>query len=68
GISAVMYPDQAKMKKQIQYADDSHIPFIAMMGEDEIARQQVGIKNLKTGEQQTIDSKNLVEFFKSHLV
>jgi len=68
GISAVMYPDQAKMKKQIQYADDSHIPFIAMMGEDEIARQQVGIKNLKTGEQQTIDSKNLVEFFKLHLV
>ncbi|NLA25467.1 MAG: histidine--tRNA ligase, partial [Bacteroidales bacterium] len=62
GISAFIYPEQAKMKKQIQYADNNHIPLIALMGENEIKAHSISIKNLASGEQNDILIKDIVKF------
>lgn len=51
GIATEIYPDAAKMKKQFGYADKKGIPFIAILGETEIAEQVVSLKDLKTGTQ-----------------
>jgi len=54
GISAEIYPDSVKMKKQMSYADSKKIPFVALVGENEIAEQVVQLKNMTTGEQQKV--------------
>lgn len=60
GISAELYPDEAKMKKQMKYADDLKIPFVAIVGESEAAEGKVTLKNMATGEQQLIPVESLV--------
>ena len=49
-----IYPELAKMKKQMGYADSKHIPFVAIVGETEMANQQVMLKNMMTGEQELV--------------
>jgi len=51
GISAEIYPEAAKLKKQFSYADDNHIPFVAIVGENEINESRITLKNMATGEQ-----------------
>ena len=51
GISAELYPETAKMKKQMGYADTKHIPFVAIVGENEINNGTIALKNMATGEQ-----------------
>ena len=51
GISCELYPDAAKMKKQMNYANAKGIPFVAMMGESEISSGTISLKNMSTGEQ-----------------
>ena len=53
GVSCEIYPDTAKLKKQFDYADRKAIPFISIVGEDEMARSEVNIKNLASGEQRS---------------
>lgn len=55
GISCEIYPDMAKMKKQMAYADSAHIPFVAFVGETEIANGTVTIKNMTDGSQTTVE-------------
>ena len=57
GINAEIYPEPAKMKKQMSYADNKRIPFVAIVGETEMNEGKVMLKNMKTGEQSlsTID-------------
>lgn len=62
GISAMLYPDLAKMKKQLQYAVQNQIEMIALMGEDEIANGIVSLKNLTTGLQENIPQSKLIHF------
>ncbi|AGA80268.1 histidine--tRNA ligase [Echinicola vietnamensis] len=52
GLSAEIYPDVAKVKKQFNYADKKQIPYVMMIGDDEIAAHKVALKNLKTGTQE----------------
>lgn len=59
GISAEIYPDAAKMKKQIGYANALSIPFFAMIGESELAEGKVTVKNMTSGEQTTISTDDL---------
>lgn len=66
GISAEVYPDSVKMKKQIGYADSAHVPFFAMIGEDELAQGKVTLKNMATGEQNLLDMEALPAFFKNN--
>jgi histidyl-tRNA synthetase len=54
GIRVTLYPEPDKLGKQIKYADSIKVPFICVLGESEIAEDNVTIKNLGTGEQNTI--------------
>ena len=54
GVAAEVYPDTAKMKKQMGYADALRIPYVAIIGEEELAENSVTLKNMATGEQSRI--------------
>lgn len=66
GIPAEVYPDSAKMKKQISYANALNVPFFAMIGEDELAAGTVGIKNMTTGEQISLPTADIANFFENN--
>ena len=61
GISAEIYPEPAKMKKQMGYADALHIPFVAIIGEKEMKNGTVTLKDMTTGEQQQLTVDSLIE-------
>lgn len=61
GIRVEVYPEPAKMKKQMGYADDKQIPFVAIVGGNEMAENVVMLKNMLTGEQQPCSFDTLVE-------
>lgn len=54
GISAEIYPEAAKMKKQMSYADSNKIPYVIIVGEDEMKEQKVTLKNMQSGDQQLL--------------
>ncbi|WP_314786695.1 histidine--tRNA ligase [Segatella buccae] len=54
GIRAEIYPDSAKMKKQMNYANAKGIPFVVLAGENEMQTRQVTLKNMETGEQRQV--------------
>ena len=60
GIRAEIYPDAAKMKKQMSYANAKQIPFVVLAGDNEIAAQKVTLKNMETGEQQLVTPEELI--------
>jgi histidyl-tRNA synthetase len=60
GIRAELYPDPAKMKKQMKYANDKKIPFVVMVGEDEMSSGQLSLKNMESGEQSKIIIEELI--------
>lgn len=51
GINAEIYPDPVKMKKQMSYANQNHIPWVALIGEEEIEKDLISLKNMESGEQ-----------------
>jgi len=59
GISAEIYPEAGKLKKQFSYADDNHIPFVVIVGENEINKSKITLKNMATGEQELVEIKDL---------
>lgn len=59
GIRCEIYPDASKMKKQMQYANQKAIPFVAMTGETEMAEGKVMLKNMTTGEQKLLTPEEL---------
>ena len=64
GVAAEVYPDAAKMKKQMGYADALHIPFVAIIGEEELNEGTVTLKNMATGEQQRVAPEALADILK----
>ncbi len=60
GISCELYPEAAKLKKQFSYADSRAVPFVIIIGEDELREHKVTVKNMRKGEQVTIPAKELV--------
>lgn len=54
GIAAELYPESVKFDKQFKYAEKKNIPYIAIIGQSEIANQQVNVKNIVSGEQRTV--------------
>ena len=64
GISAEVYPDSVKMKKQMSYANAHHVPFVALVGETEMAEGKVALKNMETGEQQNLTIDEVIETIK----
>lgn len=63
GISAEIYPDSAKMKKQMSYANAKTVPFVAIVGENEMQEGKVTLKNMATGEQALITPDELIASF-----
>lgn len=61
GIRTEIYPDKAKMKKQMGYANAKGIAFVALAGDDEIAQGMVTLKNMTTGEQKLVTKEELVK-------
>lgn len=61
GIRTEIYPDAVKMKKQMSYANAKEIPFVALVGENEMAAGKVTLKNMVTGEQSQVDVNELIE-------
>ena len=59
GMSVEVYPEPTKMKKQMSYADDKQIPFVAIVGSDEMAQNKVMLKNMTTGEQKLVTIQEL---------
>lgn len=59
GINVEVYPEPAKMKKQMSYADNKKIPFVAIVGETEMNENKVTLKNMKTGEQKLLSQEEL---------
>jgi histidyl-tRNA synthetase len=59
GIPCELYPDAVKMKKQMQFANDRNIPFVAIVGSDEMAQNKVMVKNMVSGEQSLVDKNSL---------
>lgn len=61
GINTEIYPEPAKMKKQMSYADNKSIPYVAIVGETEMAENKVMLKNMKTGEQKLVSLDEVIE-------
>jgi histidyl-tRNA synthetase len=61
GINAEIYPDAAKIQKQMKYADQRHIPIVVIAGESEVAEQKFTVKFMKEGTQTVVEANKLVE-------
>ena len=64
GVRTEVYPDCAKMKKQMNYANAKHVVFVALAGENEIAQGKITLKNMLTGEQKLITPGELLNELK----
>ncbi len=64
GIASELYPDSAKMKKQMEHANRRGIPFVVIIGSNEIEQQKATVKNMTTGEQQSVAFSELLAALK----
>ena len=64
GIRAEIFPDVAKMKKQMSYANAKQIPFVVLAGENEMNAGKVTLKNMETGDQSLLSTEELIEKLK----
>ena len=64
-IQSELYPDAAKMKKQMMYADKRNIPFVILAGSSEIEKEEFTLKNMQSGNQQNCSQKELIEILKN---
>ena len=64
GIRTEVFPDATKMKKQMSYANQKQIPFVALAGENEMAEGKLTLKNMATGEQQLLTIDELINAIK----
>ena len=62
GVPSEIYPDAAKMKKQMDYANRRGIPFVVLVGESEVAERRAAVKNMATGEQLEVSFENLAAY------
>lgn len=65
GIATEVFPDAAKMKKQMNYANARQIPFVALVGESEIEQNLIALKNMTTGEQQQVSLEQLIQLIQA---
>jgi histidyl-tRNA synthetase len=55
GVAAEIYPEAAKMKKQMEYANRRQIPYVVIIGSNELAERKATVKNMRSGEQCVVD-------------
>lgn len=61
-IPTIFYPDSDKIGKQFKYASDKNIPLVALIGEDELIKNTITLKNMSTGKQETIPQNEILRF------
>lgn len=61
GVRAEIYPDEAKMKKQLAYANKKNIPYVILQGEEEIAKGELTLKNMIKGEQENLNVASAIK-------
>jgi histidyl-tRNA synthetase len=59
GMAAELFPEPVKFDKQFKYAEKKNIPYIAIIGKEEIENQKVNVKNIRSGEQRTLSWNDL---------
>ena len=64
GLRVVVYPETAKLDKQLKYASQLNVEFVCILGENELAENKVTVKNLRTREQQTVESGEIYRLIK----
>ncbi|WP_148289426.1 histidine--tRNA ligase [Fibrella aestuarina] len=64
-VVAELYPDLAKVKKQLDYANQKQIPYVVLIGSEEVQTGQLSVKNMTTGEQQKLSAQQVVEAMSS---
>lgn len=64
GINVELYPDPDKLKKQLSYADQQNIPFVGIVGENEMQEKKVMLRNMKTGAQQLASLREIIHAIK----
>lgn len=65
GITAEVYPDDAKMKKQMSYANALSIPYVAFVGDDEIEQHTISVKDMESGDQKSYTPEELITLLRS---
>ncbi|MCH5332308.1 MAG: histidine--tRNA ligase, partial [Alistipes sp.] len=65
GVAAEIYPESAKMKKQMEYADRRNIPFVVIIGSRELETRCATVKNMQTGEQREVAFDGIAGVFKA---
>jgi histidyl-tRNA synthetase len=61
GINAEIFPDRSKMAKQMTWANNKKIPYVAIVGETELLQKKITLKNMVTGEQLLVDTQDLIK-------
>jgi histidyl-tRNA synthetase len=67
GLRVEVYPDADRLAKQFKYAAGHHVPFVAVVGEDERAKGEVSLKDLRTGEQNSVPAREAAAFVSRQL-
>src|SRR5262249_18003317 len=67
GLRVDLYPEADKIRKQVKYASARPAPFVAILGDDERARGEVAIKDLRSGEQAAVPRADAAAFVRRHL-
>lgn len=62
GVRCEVYPDSAKLKKQMKYANDKNVLFVAMLGSDELQNGTITLKNMTTGDQENVEQSAIAAF------
>ena len=65
GIAADLYPDNAKLKKQMKYASNRGVPYVAVIGDSEVESNTFTLKDMESGHQQTVDFNGMVNVLSS---
>jgi histidyl-tRNA synthetase len=60
GIATELYPQASKLKKQLSYADAKRIPYVLLIGDEEMASGLLSLKNMESGEQSTLTIQALI--------
>jgi histidyl-tRNA synthetase len=64
GIAAEIYPSAEKMKKQLKYANDKKIPFVIVVGDNEMTSGKLAFKDMESGEQTSITIEEIIQRLK----
>jgi len=65
GIRAELYPDKAKMKKQMTYANSLKVPYVALIGENEMNENKITLKSMESGEQKSLTFDEIISLLKA---